>query len=122
MSRASSASSGWLVNIEAAEMRFGKEKCNGMRGSRTRTPGDVNTLRSKETTMRAHENTATLPRFIPTTNSASVDRRVELIGRIGLGTLRYGLVLLLLMWGGAKFSAFEATAIQPLVANSPFLG
>jgi reactive chlorine resistance protein C len=48
-------------------------------------------------------------------------QRVDLLGKAGLGVLRYGLVFLLLLWGSFKFFAFEATAIQPLVANSPFL-
>lgn len=52
---------------------------------------------------------------------SSEDRSVQLIGAAGLGVLRYGLVFLLLMYGGFKFFAFEAEAIQPLVANSPFL-
>jgi uncharacterized membrane protein YkgB len=49
------------------------------------------------------------------------DRSVHLIGTAGLVVLRYGLVFLLLMYGSFKFFAFEAQAIQPLVANSPFL-
>jgi reactive chlorine resistance protein C len=52
---------------------------------------------------------------------SSEDRSVQLIDAAGLGVLRYGLVFLLLMYGGFKFFAFEAEAIQPLVANSPFL-
>jgi uncharacterized membrane protein YkgB len=52
---------------------------------------------------------------------SSEDRSVQLIGAAGLGVLRYGLVFLLLMYGDFKFFAFEAEAIQPLVANSPFL-
>ena len=35
--------------------------------------------------------------------------------------LRYGLVALLVLWGGFKFTAFEAEAIRPLVENSPFM-
>jgi uncharacterized membrane protein YkgB len=48
-------------------------------------------------------------------------QRFDAVGKLGLGVLRYGLVLLLLMWGGAKFGPQEATAIQPLVSHSPFL-
>lgn len=48
-------------------------------------------------------------------------QRVDALGRAGLGVLRYGLVFLLVLWGSFKFFAFEAVAIQPLVANSPFL-
>jgi reactive chlorine resistance protein C len=39
---------------------------------------------------------------------------------LGTGILRYGLVLLLIAIGSTKFFAFEARAIQPLVAHSPF--
>ena len=42
----------------------------------------------------------------------------------GLGTflVRYGLVLVILWIGAMKFTAYEANGIQPLVANSPFMG
>lgn len=42
----------------------------------------------------------------------------------GLGThvIRYGLVLVILWIGAMKFTAYEAGGIQPLVANSPFMG
>jgi reactive chlorine resistance protein C len=46
-------------------------------------------------------------------------RRLEVIGR---GVLRYGLVALLLLWGGFKFAAFEAQAIRPLLEHHPLLG
>jgi reactive chlorine resistance protein C len=39
----------------------------------------------------------------------------------GLLLLRYGLVALLVLWGGFKFAAFEAEGIRPLVENSPLL-
>ena len=44
--------------------------------------------------------------------------RVE---RGGTAMLRYGLVAILLMIGMTKWTSAEATAIQPWVANSPFL-
>ena len=40
---------------------------------------------------------------------------------LGTGVLRYGLVGLLLFWGGLKFAQSEAEAIQPLLAYSPLL-
>src|ERR671914_998662 len=40
---------------------------------------------------------------------------------LGTGVLRYGLVCLLLFWGGLKFAQFEAEAIQPLLTHSPLL-
>ena len=40
---------------------------------------------------------------------------------LGTGVLRYGLMCLLLFWGGLKFAQFEAEAIQPLLAYSPLL-
>ena len=40
----------------------------------------------------------------------------------GLFLIRYGLVLVILWIGAMKFTAYEASAIEPLVANSPFTG
>ena len=40
----------------------------------------------------------------------------------GLFLIRYGLVLVILWIGAMKFTAYEANGIQPLVANSPFMG
>ena len=39
----------------------------------------------------------------------------------GIAIVRYGLVLLLLMWGAAKFTAFAAEHIRPLVEHSPLM-
>jgi uncharacterized membrane protein YkgB len=47
--------------------------------------------------------------------------RSDTISKIGLVILRYGLALFLGLWGLAKFTAGEATAIEPLVSHSPFL-
>ena len=41
--------------------------------------------------------------------------------RTGLHVLRWSLVLILLWFGAFKFTATEAAAIQPLIANSPFM-
>src|SRR5262245_64168731 len=40
----------------------------------------------------------------------------------GVHLIRYGLVLVVAWIGAMKFTAYEANGIQPLVANSPFLG
>lgn len=56
-----------------------------------------------------------------TAHLALEDRRIQLLSTVGLGILRYGLVFLLLLYGSFKFFAFEAQAIQPLVASNPFL-
>jgi reactive chlorine resistance protein C len=40
---------------------------------------------------------------------------------IGLKVVRYSLVLVLVWIGAMKFTAYEAAAIQPLVANSPLI-
>lgn len=50
-----------------------------------------------------------------------MQRSEDIYYSTGIGILRYGLTGLLLLWGSFKFFPFEATAIQPLVANSPFL-
>lgn len=59
---------------------------------------------------------------------ASVDRSgptamttAALIERIGHRIVRYGLVLVLVWIGGMKFTTYEATGIQPLVAGSPLM-
>jgi reactive chlorine resistance protein C len=42
--------------------------------------------------------------------------------RVGHHIVRYGLVLVLMWIGAMKFTTYEATGIQPLVANSPVMG
>jgi uncharacterized membrane protein YkgB len=53
--------------------------------------------------------------------SAAHEGRIALAERVGISVLRYGIVLLLVLIGGAKYFAFEAAAIEPLVTNSPLL-
>ena len=40
---------------------------------------------------------------------------------VGKTIVRWGVVLVLSWIGGMKFTAYEATGIQPLVAHSPLL-
>ncbi len=47
--------------------------------------------------------------------------RARALEAIGTQVLRYGLVLVLVLFGISKFTAAEAEAIKPLVSNSPFL-
>lgn len=47
--------------------------------------------------------------------------RARLLERAGLAVSRYGLVFLLVMWGGFKFASFEAEGIREFVSHSPFL-
>jgi reactive chlorine resistance protein C len=49
------------------------------------------------------------------------DQRLSRIEGAGINVLRYGVVFLLVVIGAAKFFAFEAEAIKPLVAESPFM-
>jgi reactive chlorine resistance protein C len=59
---------------------------------------------------------------VPSPSPAANDpARARALQRAGLAVLRYGLVLLLVMWGAFKFTAFEAEGIRPLVSNSPIL-
>jgi len=55
------------------------------------------------------------------TGSDPADVRIARIEDVGMGVLRYGIVFLLVVIGAAKYFAFEAEAIKPLVENSPFL-
>ena len=48
--------------------------------------------------------------------------RARALEVIGTQALRYGVVLVLVLFGTAKFTAAEAEAIKPLVSNSPFMG
>ncbi len=51
----------------------------------------------------------------------ATDARIARLDRAGTGVLRYGVVFLLVVIGTAKYFAFEARAIEPLVEHSPFL-
>ena len=55
----------------------------------------------------------------PTKNLVQIGEKLS-----DLGTLvsSYGLVLVIFWIGAMKFTAYEAHGIQPLVANSPFMG
>jgi len=55
------------------------------------------------------------------TRSDLVDTRIAQLAGVGTGVLRYGIVFLLVAIGAAKYFAFEAEGIKPLVENSPFL-
>lgn len=60
----------------------------------------------------------------PYTFIARLDHVLSVLGTraeaIGVHSLRYGLVLILLWIGGMKFTAYEAEGIRPFVENSPF--
>ncbi len=47
--------------------------------------------------------------------------RARALETAGMQALRYALVLVLALFGATKFTAAEAAAIQPLVANSPIM-
>ena len=55
------------------------------------------------------------------TVTSPADARVAQLEDVGVGVLRYGVVLLLVVIGAAKYFAFEAEGIKPLVEHSPFL-
>ena len=56
-----------------------------------------------------------------TEGSPTVETRIALAENVGTAVLRYGVVFLLLAIGTAKYFAFEAEGIKPLVEHSPFL-
>lgn len=58
------------------------------------------------------------------TSNISLERDTSLSDKLqGLGSFltRYGLVVVFAWIGAMKFTAYEASAIQPLVANSPLM-
>jgi uncharacterized membrane protein YkgB len=68
--------------------------------------------------MMAERASAVPPTVVRTEALADVGARLE---GIGLHITRYALVLVLVWIGAMKFTAYEAGAIQPLVANSPIM-
>jgi len=46
---------------------------------------------------------------------------ISALERVGIGVSRYGLVTILLLIGGLKFTHAEAQGIEPLVSHSPFM-
>jgi uncharacterized membrane protein YkgB len=57
--------------------------------------------------------------------AVAIENKVEVRNQVeamGLFLIRYGLVLVIAWIGAMKFTAYEANGIQPLVANSPFMG
>lgn len=68
----------------------------------------------------AHAKATSAPQATPTA-WISVPRanHIQFAGEF---LIRYGLTLILLWIGAMKFTAFEAAAIQPLIASSPFMG
>lgn len=61
--------------------------------------------------------TQTVPTAVPATRS-ELDW-AKALEAAGSGTLRYGLVLVLVWIGGMKFTAYEAEGISPFVEGSP---
>ena len=55
-------------------------------------------------------------------NEMAVNRNEGAIKKLDEFLIRYGLVLVLGWIGAMKFTTYEATGIQPLVANSPLMG
>ena len=58
--------------------------------------------------------------FAMTTKPAGYIKGIH-IQAVGLHLARYGLVLVVAWIGAMKFTAYEASGIQPLVSNSPFM-
>jgi uncharacterized membrane protein YkgB len=55
-------------------------------------------------------------------NTGGIVKQISAIDTIGTFLGRYGLVLVIGWIGALKFANYEAHQIQPLVANSPFMG
>lgn len=58
----------------------------------------------------------------PAGNIAISQHTRTTIQTVGVHLIRYGLVLVIAWIGAMKFTAYEANGIQPMVANSPFMG
>ena len=71
--------------------------------------------KSNNTTRNADDRVLTIP---SASNSREISDRLQ---SVGISLIRYGLALVIAWIGAMKFTAYEANAIQPLVANSPLL-
>jgi uncharacterized protein DUF417 len=60
-------------------------------------------------------------RSVPQLNSLQPPKWADRLDALGAGVLRYGVVLLLLLFGAMKFTVMEAEGIRPLVEHSPLL-
>lgn len=69
------------------------------------------------------QTTARYPDPAPTAemNDTIPPAFISALERTGIGVSRYGLVAILLLIGGLKFTHAEAQGIQPLVSQSPFM-
>lgn len=54
-------------------------------------------------------------------HDATIAGRANVLDSLGANLARYGLVVVIGWIGLMKFTTFEATGIQPLVSNSPFM-
>jgi reactive chlorine resistance protein C len=75
-------------------------------------PRDVATVKKGNSTMTTFRNS---PKVAEIAKISTIDSVASVLGR-------YGLVLVIGWIGALKFANFEAHQIQPLVANSPFMG
>jgi uncharacterized membrane protein YkgB len=72
-----------------------------------------NAIATQTPSHTAHDHERVLGVFSPA--------RIDRLSGLGRGVLRYGLVALLLLWGGMKFTAFEAEGIRPLIEHHPLM-
>jgi reactive chlorine resistance protein C len=69
-----------------------------------------------------HTTTKTISAFPNFTKiEARASALAPILNRLGIGILRYGLVIVLLWIGGMKFTAYEAAGIAPLEIHSPLM-
>lgn len=57
----------------------------------------------------------------PDSGARRISERAAKLDRVGMGLLRFGLIVVLCWIGGLKFADYEADGIVPLVANSPLM-
>jgi reactive chlorine resistance protein C len=69
-----------------------------------------------------HTTTKTISAFPNFTKiEARASALAPILNRLGIGILRFGLVIVLLWIGGMKFTAYEAAGIAPLEIHSPLM-
>src|SRR5258708_2895659 len=77
--------------------------------------------REVETVMSTQVSSAVDAHSSPESVIRRIYERAAKLERVGMGLLRFGLIIVLCWIGGLKFADYEADGIVPLVANSPLM-
>jgi reactive chlorine resistance protein C len=82
----------------------------------------LNPITEKRRTVMSIQVSAVIGTYsAPDSVARRIYERAAKLDRVGMGLLRFGLIVVLCWIGGLKFAIYEADGIVPLVANSPLM-